>query len=79
MSLRKAEDSVYSGSPDTCVAFSPAALEAKERAFWALEDRDGSGIYWGHHLKSHTGKDKAGIRGRELVTGVWEQEGTSSS
>ena len=28
--LRKAEVSVYPGSPDTCVAFSPAALEAKE-------------------------------------------------
>ena len=36
--LRKAESSVYPGSPDTCVAFSPAALDAKERAFWALEE-----------------------------------------
>ena len=24
-------------------------------------------------------KDRAGICGRELVTGVWEQEGTSSA
>jgi len=30
---------------DTCIAFSPAALEAKEWAFWALEEGDGSGIY----------------------------------
>ena len=28
--LRKAEGSAYPGYPDTCVAFSPAALEAKE-------------------------------------------------
>ena len=31
--LRKAEGSVYSGSHDTCVAFSPAALEAKKGEF----------------------------------------------
>ena len=30
--LRKAEGSVYPGSPDNMVAFSPAALEAKEGA-----------------------------------------------
>ena len=53
--------------------------EAKWRAFWALEEGDGSGIHWGHHLPSRTGKDRAGICGRELVTGVWEQEGTSSA
>ena len=41
--LRKAEGSVYTGSPDTCVAFSPAILEAKEGAFWALEERDAQG------------------------------------
>ena len=64
---------------DTCIAFSPAALEAKEEAFWALEEGGVSGIHWGHHLPSRTGKDKAGICGRELVTGVWKQEGTSSS
>ena len=28
--LRKAEGSVFPGSPDTCVAFSPAALEARK-------------------------------------------------
>ena len=28
--LRKAEGSVYPGSPDTCVAFSPATLEARK-------------------------------------------------
>ena len=77
--LRKAESSVYPGSPDTCVAFSQAALEAKEGAFWALEEGGVSGIHWGHHLPNRTGKDKAGICGRELVTGVWKQEGTSSS
>ena len=65
------------GPPDTCIAFSPAALEAKEGAFWALEEGGVSGIHWGHHLPSRTGKDRAGICGRELVTGVWEQEGTS--
>ena len=43
--LRKAECSVYLGSPDTCVAFSPAALEDKEETFWALEEGDGSGIH----------------------------------
>ena len=50
--LRKAESSVYPGSPDTCVAFSPAALEAKEGAFWALEEGGGSGIHWGQRLPS---------------------------
>ena len=45
------------------------ALEAKEGVFWALEVGDGSGIHWGHHLRSRTGKDRAGICGRELVTG----------
>ena len=74
--LRKVN--VYPGSPDTCVAFSPA-LEAKQGAFWVLEEGDGSGIHWGYHLPSRTGKDRAGICGRELVTGVWEQEGTSSA
>ena len=56
--LRKAEGSVFPGSPDTCVAFSPAALEAKEGAFWALEEGNGSGIHWGHHLPSRTEKDR---------------------
>ena len=37
--------------PVTCIAFSPAALEAKEGAFWALEEGDGSGIPWGHHYQ----------------------------
>ena len=67
--LRKAEGSVYPGSPDTCVAFSPAALEAKEGALCALEEGDSSGIDWGHHLPSRTAKDRAGICGRDLVTG----------
>ena len=75
--LRKAESSVYPGSPDTCVAFSQAALEAKEGAVWALEEGDGSVIHWGHHLPSKTGKDRASICGRELLTRVWEQKGTS--
>ena len=39
--VSKAESSVYPGSPDTCIAFSPAALDAKEGAFWALEWRRG--------------------------------------
>ena len=76
--LRKTEGSEYPESPDTGVAFSPA-LEANEGVFWALEVGDGLGIHWGHHLPSRTGKDRAGICGRELVTGVWEQEGTSSA
>ena len=67
--LKKAECSVYPGSPDTCVAFSPAALESKEWALCALEEEDGSGIHWVHHLASRTGKDRAGICGRDLVTG----------
>ena len=70
---------MYLGPPDTCVAVSPAALEAKKGAFLALEEEDGSGIHWSHHLPSRPGKDRAGICGRELVTGVWEQEGTSSA
>ena len=74
-----AEGSVYPGFSDTCIAFSPAALEAKEGAFWALEEEGSSGIHWGHHLPTRTGKDKAGICGRDLVSGVWEQEGTSSA
>ena len=61
------------------MAFSPAALEAKEGIFWALEEVDGSGIDWGHHLPNRTGKDRAGICGRELVTAVWEQEETISA
>ena len=36
---------MYPGPPDTCVAISPAALEAKEGAFLALEEEDGSGIH----------------------------------
>ena len=67
--IRKAEGSVYPGSPNTCAAFSPAALEAKEGAFWALEEGDGSRIHWGHHLPSRTGKDRAGLCLRDLVTG----------
>lgn len=67
--IRKAEGSVYPGSPDTCAAFSPAALEAKEGAFLALEEGDGSRIHRGHHLPSRTGKDRAGLCLRDLVTG----------
>ena len=67
--IRKAEGSVYPGSPNTCAAFSPAALEAKEGAFWALEEGDGSRIHWGHHLPSSTGKDRAGLCLRDLVSG----------
>ena len=62
--LRNAEGSVYPGSPDTCVAFSQAALEAKEGAVWALEEGDGSVIHWGHHLPRRTGKDREGRRQR---------------
>ena len=36
--IRKAEGSVFPESPDTCIAFSPAALEAKEGAFCVLEE-----------------------------------------
>ena len=43
------------------IAFSPASLKAKEGAFWTLEEGNGSGIHWGHHLPSRTGKDRAGI------------------
>ena len=68
---------MYPGSSNTCLAFSTAGLEAKEGTFWALEEGDGSGIYWGHHLPSRPRKDRAGICGRELVTGVLEKEGTS--
>ena len=60
---------MYPGSSNTCIAFSPAALEAMEGAFCTMEERDGSDIHWGHHLPSRTGKDRAGICGRELVTG----------
>ena len=77
--LRKPEGSVYPGFPDTCLAFSPEALEAKGVTFCTLEEGDGSGIHWGHHLPSRTGKDRTHICGRELMTGVWEQEGTSSA
>ena len=70
---------MYAGSPDTCVAFSPGALEAKEGAFWALKEGDGLGIHWGHQLPSTTGKNGAGKWDRELVSGVLQQEGTSSA
>ena len=56
-----------------------SSIGGKEGAFWAMEDGDGSGIHWGYHLPSRTGKDRAGICGRELVTDVWEQEGISSA
>ena len=59
---------MYPGSPNTCISFSPAALEANEGEFLALEEGDGSVIHWGHHFPSRTGKDRAGICGRELVT-----------
>ena len=49
--IRKAEGSVFPESPDTCIAFSPAALEAKKEALCALEEEDGSGIHWGHHYQ----------------------------
>ena len=68
---------MYPGSLNTCTAFSPAELEAKEGALCALEEGDGSGIHWCHHLPSKTGKDRAGIYGRELVPGLWEQKETS--
>ena len=54
-------------------------MEAKEGAFSALEEGDASGIHWGYHLPSRTIKKRAGICGRELVTGVWEKEETSSA
>ena len=44
-------------------------MEAKEGAFWALEEGDDySRIHWGKYLPSGTGKDRGGICGRELVT-----------
>ena len=51
----------------------------KEGALHDVEEGDGSGIHWGHHLPSRTGKDRTGICGGDLVTGVWEKEGTSSA
>ena len=46
----------------------PSSREAEEGEFWALEEVDGSGIHWVHHLASRTGTDRAGICGRDLVT-----------
>ena len=46
----------------------PSSMEAEEGEFWALEEVDGSGIHWGHHLPSRTRQDRAGICGRDLVT-----------
>ena len=46
----------------------PSSMEAEEGEFWALEEVDGSGIHWDQHLPSRTGKDRAGICGRDLVT-----------
>ena len=42
----------------------------KEGALHDVEEGDGSGIHWGHHLPSRTEKDRAGMCGKELVTGV---------
>ena len=57
----------------------PSSMEAKGGALWALEEGGGSGIHWGYHLPSRTAlPSRAGICGRELVIGIWEQEGTSS-
>ena len=36
----------------------PRALEAKEGAFLALEEEDGSGMHWDHHLPSRHGKER---------------------
>ena len=47
----------------------PSSMEVKEGSFWALEEGDGSGIHWDHHLPSRTEKDRADIIGRELRTG----------
>ena len=57
----------------------PSSIGGKEGAFWTLEEGDGSGIHYGHHLQIETVKDRSGIFVRELVTGVWEQEGTNSA
>ena len=38
-------------------AWGRRAWAAKEGAFWAMEEGDGSGIHWGHHLPSRTRKD----------------------
>lgn len=51
---------------------------SKEGACWTLEEGNGSGIHTGLHLQSGTGKHKAGVGGRELVTGVEKQKGTIS-
>ena len=50
--------------------FPPAALGAKGRVCFALEERDGSGIHTAQNLANGTGKDIVGVGGRELVIGV---------
>ena len=52
----------------------PSSMEAEEGEFWALEEVDGSGTHWGHHLPSRTRKDRAGICDRDLVTGCGTKE-----
>ena len=64
--IRKAEGSVFPESPDTCIAFSPAALEAKKEALCALEEEDGSGIHWGHHYQVRLERTK-----QAYVTESW--------
>ena len=71
--LRKAEGSVFPGSPDTSIAFSPAALKAKEGEFWALGEWDGSGIHWGHHLPSRTGKKENSHMWQRAGDWVWDK------
>ena len=57
----------------------PSSTGGQLRGILGLGEGDGSGIHWGHHLPNMPGKDRAGICGRQLVTGVWEKEGTSSA
>ena len=38
--------------------------------YFALEERDGSGIHMGQNLANGTGKDTVSVGGRDLVTGV---------
>ena len=47
----------------------PSITGGKEGAFWALAEGDASGIHWGYHLPNRTIKKRAGMCGRELVTG----------
>lgn len=76
--LREAEGSVHPGFP-ILHEWHPLQHHWRSKEERLLDpEEDGSGTHTGCHLQSGTGKDKASVGGRELVTRVEKQKGTIS-